>query len=445
MPRPQRSPLRELSSTERASLERLVRARTAPVEQVARATILLSVADGLSFTAAARRAGRSSSEAVAQLVGRFNRAGLEALTSRHGGGHLPSYGPAERDLILAEARRSPDPDLDGTGTWSLSTLQRSVRARGLPRVSTYTIWRVLHEAGLSWQRSRTWCETGQASRKRKAGTVVMVDEDAEAKKHLIEHAYREGERLGLAVWVQDEAGPYQAIPQPGPSWQPEGQPIRQPHEYIRGGTAKLLTLFHPASGELRAEGVTSSANAVLHPWLEGELTAVLAALPALPEQATLDPEENRALWARWEAGLKVKLGLLETLPPLRALLVLDNLKGHKTNSLVVWLLKHGVMPLYTPIAGSWLNMAESIQRIITRRALAGYHPKSAAEVIERLEGAVRGWNRHPTVFTWGGKRHARRERAWVRRRALGGSGATVSHSATLSYGGKYLQARQLTH
>ena len=283
-------------------------------------------------------------------------------------------------------------------------------------------------------------------RKRKAGTVVVVDEDAEAKKQLIEHAYREGERLGLAVWVQDEAGPYQAIPQPGSSWQPEGQPVRQPHEYLRGGTAKLLTLFHPASGELRAVGVTSSANAVLHPWLEGELTAVLEALP----QATALPEaENRALWARWEAGLKVKLGLLETLPPLRALLVLDkrerpvrcrlvskNLKGHKTNSLVVWLLKHGVMPLYTSIAGSWLNMAESIQRIITRRALAGYHPKSASEVIERLEAMVRGWNRHPAVFTWGGKRKARRERAWVRRRTLGGSGATVSHGANTYRRGK---------
>jgi len=29
------------------------------------------------------------------------------------------------------------------------------------------------------------------------------------------------------------------------------------------------------------------------------------------------------------------------------------------------------MPLYTPIGGLWLNMAESVQRIIVRRALAG--------------------------------------------------------------------------
>ena len=63
-------------------------------------------------------------------------------------------------------------------------------------------------------------------------------------------AYRTAEAAGIALWCQDEAGPYQAIPQPGASWQLIGQPLRQPHEYIRGGTAKLLTLFRPATGEI---------------------------------------------------------------------------------------------------------------------------------------------------------------------------------------------------
>jgi hypothetical protein len=41
---------------------------------------------------------------------------------------------------------------------------------------------VLHEAGLSYQRSRTWCPTGAALRKRKGGPAVVIDPDAEAKK-----------------------------------------------------------------------------------------------------------------------------------------------------------------------------------------------------------------------------------------------------------------------
>lgn len=82
-------------------------------------------------------------------------------------------------------------------------------------------------------------------------------------KKLIERAYTEGEALGLSVWTEDEAGPFQAIPQMGSGWHEGGRPGRLPHEYIRGGMAKLLTLFHPATGTVRAEGTQSSANAVL--------------------------------------------------------------------------------------------------------------------------------------------------------------------------------------
>ena len=60
---------------------------------------------------------------------------------------------------------------------------------------------------------------------------------------MIERAYTLGAQAGLAVWCEDEAGPFQAIPQPGASWQPQDQPAQQSHEYVRGGTTKILTLF----------------------------------------------------------------------------------------------------------------------------------------------------------------------------------------------------------
>jgi hypothetical protein len=46
--------------------------------------------------------------------------------------------------------------------------------------------------------------------------------------------------------------------------QPRGHPKLQPHEYLRDGGAKLMTLFRPATGEVRATGVISVTNAVLH-------------------------------------------------------------------------------------------------------------------------------------------------------------------------------------
>src|SRR5829696_276493 len=120
MSRRRKDPLRALTDSERASLEQLGRATSAP---------------------------------VGELVGRFNREGLASVTPRHGGGPRVKYGAAERERILAEVRRTPDRERDKTASWSLATLQRALRRAedGLPEVSTYTIWCVLHEADLSWQ------------------------------------------------------------------------------------------------------------------------------------------------------------------------------------------------------------------------------------------------------------------------------------------------------
>ena len=158
-----------------------------------------------------------------------------------------------------------------------------------------------------------------------------------------------------------------------------------------------------------------------HPWLEAELTAILATLPEPPAQ----PEaERRAAWERWQAGLTVRFTLPERLPPLRMLLVLDDLSGHKTPALVLWPVAHGVMPLDTPLGGSWLNRAESIQRILVRRALAGETPASPDDIIAWLEATARGWNADPTPFVRAGKRRLRRERSRQRHHhPLSGSGA----------------------
>lgn len=219
----------------------------------------------------------------------------------------------------------------------------------------------------------------------------------------------------MPVWCQDEAGPYQAIPQAGASWAPVGKPARQPHEYLRGGTAKLLTLFRPATGEVRAKGVPHAPNTVLHPWLQAELMEVLATLPP-----TTVPEDERPPLARWATWLGHEPR--DPLPPLRLLLIWDNLAGHLSWSIVHWLFQHGIMPLYTPLSGSWLNLAESVQRILVRRALDSQHPQSEDDLITWLDETVAGWNAAPTPFVWHGKRYERRQRA--RQRRLGGSPAT---------------------
>ena len=114
-------------------------------------------------------------------------------------------------------------------------------------------------------------------------------------------------RWGWRSGAPTRPGPTRRSPTPGQSWRPEGEPARLPHEYLRDGTAKALTLFHPADGRVRLQGVTACPNAVLHPWLKRELAAILAAMPDPPAEPAAG---WRAAWERWQEGLSIKPTLL---------------------------------------------------------------------------------------------------------------------------------------
>ncbi len=232
--------------------------------------------------------------------------------------------------------------------------------------------------------------------------------------------------MGLSVWTEDEAGPYGTHPYKTNNWQPQSEPLKQPHEYLPNGTVKIITLFHPADGQVRLQGFESIPNQVLHPWLRENLTQILADLP--PPFPSFSSSEHRDLWESWRQGLSVKFTLPEQLPPLRLLLICDNLAGHKTPSFVIWLCQQGILPLYTPLGGSWLNMAESIQKILKQRALGGQSPTQPQQIIDWFEAIAKVWNQHPTAFEWGGKRSQRRQQERLRKRhRLGASGACTRY------------------
>jgi len=180
----QKAPLRTLCTEEYQELQRIVKASSERLDRVRRAQALLAVAQGHPYTGAARQSGFKSGDSVAQLVERFNQHGLSALDIATGRGPKPTYDSAKRTRILHKAQSPPDRKRDGTATWSLSTLERSLRqeGRGLYKIGASTIRRVLHEAGYSYQRTRTWCPTGTAQRRRKEGVVSVIDPDTQVKK-----------------------------------------------------------------------------------------------------------------------------------------------------------------------------------------------------------------------------------------------------------------------
>lgn len=178
----QKYPLRALSQQEERELSRITKATSERLDVIHRATALLAVASGDSFTEAAHLAGLKSGDGVSKLVKRFNEHGLAALLIAPGRGRKRTYTSEQQARILAEVQREPDRDEDQTATWSLSTLRKALRKRDLPHIANETIRHVLHEHGYSFQQTRTWCRTGYALRKRKSGTVTVYDVETPEKK-----------------------------------------------------------------------------------------------------------------------------------------------------------------------------------------------------------------------------------------------------------------------
>lgn len=182
MSRKKKDPIRALSDDERGHLEKISRSSSASSARVARAKVLLAVSQGLSYQEAASQAGRRSALAVSQLISRFNREGVKAIDFKHGGRPPELYGAEIKKKILEIVSSPPDRKKDGTVNWSLVSLQRHLEKTEIGHMSTYTLWKILHNGNFSFQKDRTWIKTGIVTRKRKGKFVEVEDPDAEAKK-----------------------------------------------------------------------------------------------------------------------------------------------------------------------------------------------------------------------------------------------------------------------
>lgn len=182
MSRKKKDPIRKMTEEEFIYLNQVARAFSESSSRVARAKVLLIVSDGASYQEAALRAGRRSAQSVSKLVSRFNQEGIEAINIKHAGGPSVEYGSDEKQKITNIISSPPDRKTNGTATWSLSSLQRHLEKTEMGHVSTYTLWKILHNAGYSFQKDCSWVKTGIVSRKRGGKFVEVEDVDSEAKK-----------------------------------------------------------------------------------------------------------------------------------------------------------------------------------------------------------------------------------------------------------------------
>src|SRR5215472_19371891 len=118
--------VRPVTDEERAKIERLTHAQTAPVRLARRARIIALATTGLSVPAIAHHV-QQSEESVRRWIERFNAAGLEGLDDAPRSGRPRTYPADAYSRVIAKARALPPKPAEGdvppTCHWTLDRLQ----------------------------------------------------------------------------------------------------------------------------------------------------------------------------------------------------------------------------------------------------------------------------------------------------------------------------------
>jgi transposase len=113
---------------------------------------LANVLDGMSREDAARRAGMDR-QTLRDWVIRFNAEGIEGLRDRPRSGRPPWLDDGQLAAFKALVLRGPDPERDGVSSWRARDLCRIVEDRCGVSYTENGMLRLLHDLGLSWQKS----------------------------------------------------------------------------------------------------------------------------------------------------------------------------------------------------------------------------------------------------------------------------------------------------
>lgn len=227
--------VRELSPDEGNRLKRLSKtARHATKRQ--RALICWASATRMSVPVIARLVDSDESH-VRKVIHAFNERGFESLDPEWRGGRPRRITDAERERIVAVAGARPDSMGVPLTRWSLRRLSAYLKEREAISVSPSHLGRILRDAGLSFQRTRTWKASPDPDYACKAERVIALCKRPPQ---------------GSVVISFDQMGPVSLRPMPGAGWAPRKRPERQRADYSRrAGTRYVFGAYDVHADRLR--------------------------------------------------------------------------------------------------------------------------------------------------------------------------------------------------
>jgi transposase len=351
--------LRPITDYEGNRLLRIVRRSSGSVVTWRRAQMVLLAAQAMPVGQIAR-VTFTSQDRVRDVLHNFNADGFDSLYPRYRGGRPPTFTLSQRQQIKALALSRPhDHDLPFS-TWSLHKLADFLVAEGVVEdISHEGLRELLREAGMSFQRLKTW----KRSR----------DPDYEAKKNRILHLYALMDGTEDAepgdpdvVMCLDEFGPLNLQPHRGRQWT---------HRGGRGPTPRH-----------RRRATYQRPHGVRH----------LIAVYDLSRDRLYGHVKPRKRRGEFLTFCRYVRGLYP--PGVRLAVVLDNASPHLTTRhdrrVGQWAAANNVELAYTPTNASYLNRIEGHFAALRYFTLDGTDHSSHAEQASMIRRYINWRNRN---------------------------------------------------
>jgi transposase len=349
---------RRLTDQEGQRLQQIVRRGKHGSVRVRRAVIIMASASGTLVPAIARLVA-ADEDTVRDVIHLFNQKGLAALDPRWAGGRPRLISDGDIEVIVTAATTRPEKLGQPFTHWSLRKLAAYLAGADRPvAIGRERLRQILHERGISFQRTRTWKEP--------------ADPDKDAKLDRIEYVTSHYPDRCFAF---DQFGPLSIRPCHGTCWAPRTRPSRLRATYHR---THGIRYFHGCYGigDDQLWGVLRRRKGADH---------TLAAL--------------RSIRAARPGGY-------------RLFVICDNLSANKTPAIRRWARRENVELCFTPTSASWANPIEAQSGPLRTFVMGGSDHPSHTVLARKLQAYLRWRNanaRHPDVLA-----AQRRERARIR-------------------------------
>ena len=350
---------RRLTDQEGRRLLQIVRRGKHGSVRVRRAMIIMASASGTLVPAIARLVA-ADEDTVRDVIHAFNAKGLAALDPRWAGGRPRLISDEDIEVIVTAATTRPEKLGQPFTRWSLRKLADYLARRPDQPVAIgrERLRQILHERGISFQRTRTWKESTDPERDAKLDRIEYVTS-----------AYPD------RCFASGQFGPLSIRPCHGTCWAPRKHPARLRATYHR---THGIRYFHGCYGigDDQLWGVTREHKGAGH---------TLAAL--------------KSIRAARPGGY-------------RLFVILDNLAANKTPAIRRWAKRENVELCLTPTSASWANPIEAQFGPVNTFVMGNSDYRNHPALARRLQDYLRWRNaraRHPDVLA-----AQRRERARIR-------------------------------